>query len=65
MAFHHAIVAEMLHIREAKENGIFAKDSKGHLDFTASTEAGADTLSQVPCASQVWHPRQVHCAPEA
>ncbi len=48
MAFNHAIVAEVLQILEAKENGIFARDSKGHLVCTAATQAGADTLSQMP-----------------
>ncbi len=48
MAFKHAIVAEVLQILEAKENGIFVKDSKGHLVFTAATQAGADALSQIP-----------------
>ncbi len=48
MAFNHAIVAEVLQILEAEENGIFAKDSQDHLVFTAATQAGADVLSQMP-----------------
>ncbi len=38
-----------LHILQAKVSGIYVKDSKGRLIFTAATQAGADALCRPAC----------------
>ncbi len=48
MAWLH-IVAKVLQILQAKVNGIYVKDSKDRLIFTAATQAGADALCRPAC----------------
>ncbi len=45
----HTMVTEVLQIQEAKENGIYVKDSTGGLVFTATSQAGAEILYKPAC----------------